>query len=188
MLILFAISSNLVLANDSLTNKALQNEKLITEAKSIAKRFGSTLKPQLKQALQSGGFTHAVKVCSVKAPEIAQQLSAETGWQVKRVSLKPRNSSTAITDDWENQVLNHFEQLQVQGSPIAKLAYSENVSGEFRFMKAQGAEPLCLNCHGTNIQPAIKDILNQLYPDDKATGYRQGQIRGAISLTKSLSN
>lgn len=62
-----------------------------TEAAALAKRFAQTLKPQLQQALAEGGPVAAIAVCSHKAPEIARQLSAESGWQVKRVSLKPRN-------------------------------------------------------------------------------------------------
>lgn len=185
-LTLSAISHGAVFATNIIENDAVLDSELTNEAKLIAKRFGSTLKPKLKQALQSGGFEHAVNVCSIEAPKIAQQLSIATGWQVKRVSIKPRNYQTAKPDGWEAEVLQRFEEKQKQGIPVTQLSFSETVADQFRFIKAQGVEPLCLNCHGTNIQPTIKKVLSQYYPEDRAIGYQQGQIRGAISLTKKL--
>jgi hypothetical protein len=41
-------------------------------------------------------------------------------------------------------------------------------------------------CHGENITAEVQQALDQYYPDDTATGYHLGQIRGAISLSKSL--
>jgi Protein of unknown function (DUF3365) len=180
------LTSGTVLANDINISKTASEQELAAEARVIAQQFGATLRPKLKQALQSGGFEHAVKVCSVEAPEIAKQLSMETNWQVKRVSLKPRNSSNAQPNPWEAGVLSFFDKQQKQGIEVEQLHFIETIDNEFRFMKAQGVQPLCLNCHGTNIQPQIKKALMRYYPNDKATGYRQGEVRGAISLTKTL--
>ncbi len=160
--------------------------KLKQEAVSIVKKFGGTLKPALKKALQSGGPAHAVSVCSETAPKIAQQLRNESGWYVKRVSLKPRNSSSAIPDTWEQKVLQQFDQRQAQGESAEKMAFAEVVDGKFRFMKAQGVEPVCLTCHAAMIAPDTEAALKKSYPDDKARGYSLGQIRGAFSLAKDL--
>ncbi len=160
--------------------------KLKQEAISIVKQFGGTLKPALKKAIKTGGPAHAVSVCSETAPQIAQKLRNDTGWYVKRVSLKPRNSSSAIPDTWEQKVLQQFDQRQAKGESAAKMAYAEVVDGKFRFMKAQGVEAVCLNCHAANIAPETEAALKQNYPDDKARGYTLGQIRGAFSLAKDL--
>ncbi|MDH5190087.1 MAG: DUF3365 domain-containing protein [Gammaproteobacteria bacterium] len=156
------------------------------EAVSIVKKFGGTLKPQLGKALKSGGPVHAIEVCSKKAPEIADKLSAETGWSVKRVSLKARNSKTAIPDEWERKILKQFDERQASGEPAERIAYAEIVDGRYRFMKAQGVEAVCLNCHAANIKTEVEAALKQHYPDDNARGYSLGQIRGAFSLSKDL--
>ncbi len=156
------------------------------EAVSIVKKFGGTLKPQLKKALKSGGPVKAIDVCSKTAPEIAQKLSSETGWTVKRVSLKPRNSKTAGPDAWERKVLRQFDERQTKGELAKKMAYAEIVDGRFRFMKAQGVEQVCMNCHAGKVAPATEKALKHHYPDDKARGYSLGQIRGAFSLSKDL--
>ena len=151
-----------------------------------SKEIRGTLKPQLKSALLSGGPVNAIKVCSTQAPEIARKLSLETGWEIKRVSLKPRNRKTALPDEWERRVLEHFDERQSKGEAPGKMAYGEIIDGQFRFMKAQGVEPVCLKCHGERLTPAVEDALKQHYPDDKATGYSLGQVRGAFSLSKGL--
>ena len=159
---------------------------LKAEAVSIVKRFGGNLKPRLKEALKSGGPVKAIDVCSRKAPEIAGELSHETGWQVKRVSLKPRNSSTAVPDEWERKVLQQFNERLAQGESPGQLAHGEIVNGRFRFLKAQPVESICLTCHGKNVTEKIRNTLRKNYPDDKATGYSLGEIRGAFSLSKKL--
>jgi len=159
---------------------------LKAEAITIVKQFGGALKPQLKKALAEGGVTHAIEVCSVKAPEIAKNLTLANNWQVRRVSLKARNNKSAIPDAWEKITLAEFDLRQQQGESAKTIAKAEIVGNEFRFMKAQGSAPLCLTCHGSELSQEAKTALKNHYPDDKATGYSLGQIRGAFSLTKQL--
>lgn len=156
------------------------------EAISLVKRFAGILKPTLKEAFQKGGPVNAIEVCSKKAPEIADRLSQESGWQIKRVSLKPRNSKTAVPDDWERKILKQFDARQLAGEPVVNLIYSETRGQRFRFMKAQPVEALCLNCHGTSLSPDVERALTEYYPDDKATHYSLGQVRGAFSLSREL--
>ena len=160
--------------------------ELKQEAMDIVKAFAGSLKPELVQAIQSGGPAHAISVCAEKAPAIAQRLSQETGWTVKRVSLKPRNSQTAIADTWERRVLQAFDRRQADGESASQMAYSEVVDNRFRFMKAQGVEAVCLSCHAAKIEPEVEAAIEKSYPDDQARGYALGQIRGAFSLARDL--
>ena len=161
---------------------------LKNEAISIVKQFGGSLKPELKKAIKAGGPAQAISMCSDKAPAIAQRLRNDTGWYLKRVSLKPRNDQTAIPDAWERKVLEQFDQRQANGESAEKMAYAEVVDGKFRFMKAQGVEAVCLNCHGVNIKTETEAALKAKYPHDKALGYTLGQIRGAFSLATDVES
>ncbi len=49
-------------------------------------------------------------------------------------------------------------------------------------MKAIPLQEGCLGCHGSEIKPAIAAALNEKYPNDQATGYSVGDIRGAFTL------
>ncbi len=175
-----------LMAAGSLYAQTVDKAALKMEAIGIVKQFGGVLKPQLKGALQEGGPAHAINVCSVQAPDIARNLSQSTGWSVKRVSLKARNSETAIPDTWEKGVLEQFDKRQANGETAEKMAYAEVVDGQFRFMKAQGVEDVCLKCHAAKIDPKTEAALKEHYADDAARGYTLGQIRGAFSLSKPL--
>lgn len=159
---------------------------LVNEASGLTARFVGTLLPTLQSALQAGGPLNAIDVCAIEAPKIAQQLSEESGWEVTRVSLKARNSSTAVPDTWETQVLNMFDQRQRAGESPATLNVAETVNGSFRYMQAQPTAPLCLTCHGSEVSQEVLSAIRAKYPNDLAIGYLAGQIRGAISLRKPL--
>lgn len=183
---LFALGIPLLLSFPVLQAADVDKAQLKQEAIGIVKKFGGSLKPELKKAIQAGGPANAIAVCSEKAPEIAKTLSADTGWSVKRVSLKPRNASSAIPDAWEQKVLQQFDRRQADGESAEKMAHAEVVNGQFRFMKAQGVEAVCMNCHAAEVKPDVEAALKEKYPADKARGYTLGQIRGAFSLSRDL--
>ena len=166
------------------TQSDIRIQPELTEALAISKRFADTLKPELKSAMESGGPIAAVETCSERAPQIASQLASETGWTVRRVSLQPR-SPQATPDPWERQALRDLAQRAEAEDSSDTLVVSEASDDAFRFMKAQLVEPLCLVCHGKSIAPELERVLRRLYPNDEATGYELGQIRGAISLSKA---
>jgi hypothetical protein len=166
--------------------KATKKQKLSKEAIDLVKQFGNALKPALKKAIKTKGLEYAVEFCAVKAPEITKKINQQNKeWTIKRVSLKNRNPS-AKPDNWERKVLKMFDKRQSNGESAKKMAYSEMVNGEFRFMKAQGVQGVCLSCHSKNIAKNIKSAIDKHYPNDKAIGYSLGQIRGAFSLSKKL--
>jgi hypothetical protein len=65
---------------------------------------------------------------------------------------------------------------------------TEGGKQSYRYMRALPTQPLCLNCHGSpeQLTPAVLEKLKALYPDDKAVGYRPGDIRGAITIRKPV--
>ena len=155
-------------------------DALQQQAICLVEQMVGRLKPALKKALQEGGPEHAIAVCSVNAPDIAASLS-NSGWQVKRVSEKNRNPA-AVPDEWETAVLEMFQTRLEEDSAPGALVFSEQTISGFRFAKAQITEGLCLNCHGTQLTPAVISRLNELYPNDRATGYSIREIRGMFSL------
>ena len=181
--------SAIVLSTASLhlaASNTTREPDLKLEATKIVKTFSDVLKPKLQEAIKAGGLEHAVKVCSIEAPEIASKLSKDTGWSIKRVSLKPRNVTTAAPDDFELNILKQFDALQIKGVQPSLLEHSEIVGNQYRYMKAQAVEGVCLNCHGSSMSPELKTLLKEKYPADAATGYSLGEIRGAFSLSKAL--
>lgn len=160
---------------------------LVEEAKAAANALGSALKGELQTAMKAGGPVVALDVCHTRAPELARTISAEREMQVNRVSLKNRNPVMGMPSVWQTEVLSDFQARKAAGEDPTTLAYAEVVDNEFRFMKAIPTEAVCLNCHGTEIRPEVAAKLNELYPEDKATGFKEGDLRGAFVVTKNLS-
>lgn len=168
---------------------ASDDDTQIEQARKATAAFGGALKSELVRAMQSGGALEAIEVCHTRADEIAETVSKDTGMDVSRISSKNRNPANAA-NDWQLAVLRSFDERRKSGDAPAALTWSETVdtaSGrEFRFMKAIPTAGLCLQCHGTAINPEVSAKLNELYPHDKAVGYREGDIRGAFLVTSKL--
>lgn len=165
-----------------------QDDALLAEARGLVKQFGGQLKGEVAAGMKAGGPVATIEVCSAKAPLIAEEISAASGWDVARTSLKLRNPKNA-PDAWETQVLEQFEARKAAGEPVAQLEFAEVVgSGEaqqYRYMKAIGTEEVCLNCHAAEIKPEVEAKLGALYPEDRARGFSVGDIRGAFTLSKT---
>lgn len=160
-------------------------------ARGIVKEFATTLQGELGAAIKSGGAVNAIVVCNTRAPAIAAGLSKKNQWTVARTSLKPRNAKNA-PDAWETRVLKDFEVRKAKGENPAQIEHAEIVSSagkrEFRYMKAIAIAPdaPCLACHGSAIDPKVGARLKTLYPQDQATGYKTGDLRGAFTLRQDL--
>ncbi len=173
------------------TIDASKMQALSDKARSAVQSLGGTLQGALQKAMKSGGPVEALSVCNTSAPEIAGAVSAEKNMQVSRVSLKNRNPEMGKANVWQVKVLEEFESRKAGGEKPMTLSYSEVVEHggqqEFRFMKAIPTGKLCLTCHGTTISPAVQKKLTELYPQDKAIGYKEGDLRGAFVVVKSLN-
>lgn len=157
---------------------------LSSEAAAAAASLGTALKAELEAAMQNGGPVAALGVCRLKAPEISARISAEGNLDVRRTSLKPRNPLNA-PNAWQAEVLRAFESRKAAGEDPSTLSYSALVAGEFRYMKAIPTAPVCLACHGEALAPDLAAKLAELYPHDRATGFRLGDLRGAFVVVKT---
>jgi len=166
---------------------------LMTEARAAATSLPPRLVTALNEEIARSGPEGAIPVCRDMAPKMAKEIVASTGWQLKRVTLKARNPERATPDAWERKMLEEFDRRAAAGENPAKLEKGEMVeqadgTRAFRYAKALPTQTLCLNCHGAadKLTPAVKARLAEHYPQDRATGYSEGQIRGAIVATKPL--
>ncbi len=161
------------------------------EAGALIQTFASSLKAELVEAMSAGGPSHAIGVCQERAPAIAATLSEDSEWNIARTSLKPRNPENA-PDAWETDVLEQFESRKAAGNEVAGMHYAEvverNGQAAYRFMQAIPTEGVCLTCHGTHLDPALAQTIDDAYPEDQARGYSVGDIRGAFTLSQPLQD
>jgi|CXWK01.1.fsa_nt_gi hypothetical protein len=159
----------------------------LAAARTAAKDLGETLKGVLVQSIKSGGPVAAIAACNTIAPAIGLELSKKYQAEVGRTALRVRNAANA-PDDYERRVLEEFAAKLSAGADPATLEHSEttDVNGvkTLRYMKAipMAAEP-CAACHGADLKPEVKAEIGKLYPQDQATGFKPGDLRGAFTIS-----
>lgn len=180
-----------LLAINGYSDQQADNASQSAAAKAAIQELAGALQAELKDAIQSGGPVAAIEVCNTEAMPITRKVSAEQGLQVSRVSLKNRNPSNQ-PNEWQTAVLEEFERQKAAGKDVATLVWSETVETgdvrEFRFMKAIPTGDVCLLCHGAQLAPGVSQVLAERYPDDKATGFAVGDIRGAFVVTSQSAD
>lgn len=189
---LFAVLPALSSAAGSDATATPQIKARVAEAKAVTQDFLKTLGGTMMKQMKAGGPGAAMDVCRKVAPEIANDISLQKGWKVTRVGTRVRNPMLGTPDAWEQDVLNRFAERAKQGEALKTMAYYEVVeepNGKYlRFMKAIGVAPKCLICHGDKAQmpEIVRTKLEALYPHDQATGYKPGDLRGAVSIKQPL--
>ena len=160
-------------------------EQQLAASENAVSQLSNNLKSELKKSLESGGPLEALTVCNVEAQNITANVAKDTEMQVGRTSLKIRNPLNS-PDAWEQATLHEFEKQKQSNKELKGIQTYEVIENEtgkwFRFMKAIPTSEVCLVCHGESIAPAVEEKLKQLYPDDLATSYRVGDIRGAFTV------
>ncbi len=163
---------------------AAQGTSELERAQAAAKVMGTELMGRLMKELSAGGPVQAVKVCSEVAPAIAAAHSKD-GLRIRRVTAKARNPQSR-PDAFEAERLARLEAAHADGQPLADVVEWVEDGGvrSLRMMRPIQVGKTCLTCHGdpAAIDPAVKKLLAERYPEDQATGYREGDFRGAVSV------
>lgn len=180
-LIVFSISALLLIScgqkSDQESAKA-DDILLMTTSGKLIVRFQKELKSELVAAMNLGGPVNAISVCQVRAPEIAAGFSNEF-WSIRRVTDKNRNPDNLATEH-ELEILGSFADTAATG-PAHYYEWVDSADTRtFCFYMPIRVMPLCINCHGAeaDIDDATRATLSELYPDDKAVGYKAGDLRG----------
>lgn len=154
----------------------------------ISTELLKTLQNELQQAIQSGGIKEAINVCNLKAIPLTGivEKSTKSPVEIKRTSLRYRNEKNA-PDEFELIALNHYESLMASNDEIPPF-YIQKINAEessfYNYYKPLTMKPICLTCHGSNemIGEETLTLIRELYPEDKATGYSEGDFRGLVRI------
>lgn len=157
----------------------------LARARAAAASFSGQLRAALQAAMTEGGPAAAVDVCHADAPRIAAEVMARHDVRLGRVALpgRHRNPAQAATG-WQLETLERFQEAVDRGAPAAEqVAVLRNDLPEgvaLRMMRGIVTEPACLACHGKDLAPGIREAIRLRYPDDGATGFAVGDLRGAL--------
>lgn len=162
----------------------------VDRAKVIANETFGVLSSNLQFAIQSGGLTNAVPFCAVVAPPLTRGVANKHGVSLRRFSHKARNL-LGRANEVELSVLKSFQALLVNNTNPPPAFATNLIAGKATvFAPIVIQNEVCLKCHGVpgrEIHPDVHSVIRRHYPEDQATGFSAGQLRGAWRIDIPLS-
>lgn len=132
-------------------------------------------KQSLQAALAEGmarGPASAIDACRLEAPRLAAAASTPEA-RVGRTSHRLRNPANAPAD-WMRPLLDFYATAPADAPPRA-VALEDGRAG---YVEPIRVGEVCLSCHGEQLAPSVAARIQELYPEDRATGFRLGDFRG----------
>ena len=157
-----------------------EEELLLARGKAITQEAFQLLSSNLKQALLRGGVSEALPYCSLQAGPLTRQVAKTNDVVLRRVSHEPRNPKNRA-DETEAALLKRFGKELADSKPPQPVVVRGDSGQAVYFAPIVLNNPLCLKCHGqpgTDIGAANLATIRELYPQDKATGFKLGELRG----------
>ncbi len=162
-IVILLLSAGIGHAQDAATDRA----------RSLLLPFKQNLQAALREGLAQGPV-HAVGVCQVQAPDIAEAI-ANGGIRVGRSSDRLRNPDN-ISPEWVSPILEQYLASTAEREPRIVQLDGDRVG----YVEPILLQPLCVTCHGKTLAPDVASKINELYPEDRATGYAAGDLRGVF--------
>lgn len=136
----------------------------------------------LMGAIQSEGTLHALEFCNIQAMPLTDSMSTKYNATIKRVSDRNRNPGNKASAEEIAYILKFSDQL-AEGTEPEPITVT--MGSKIHFYYPIITNTMCLKCHGnpTDMEPEVVEKIALLYPDDKATGYKENQVRGIWSIT-----
>ncbi len=162
-------------------------EKYISVGHDIALEAQKTLLINVSRSMNKGGPLHALEFCHLNALPIIDSLNTACHCKIIRITSNNRNPDNALTNKTDKEVWDFYAHFtSPKGYRDTVLAGEENSIIYYKPITI--AIPACLKCHGIpgkDIDDVTAAKIDRLYPDDLATGYEQGDLRGLWKITFS---
>ena len=162
---------------------------LLKQARSQVKLVAGELKQRVSRDVSEKGAENALSSCRLQVEGITDRVMLHGGWEIRRTAFQVRNPNN-LPDPWEKEVLALFAKRKAEGVDMTQHEFAKvvNLDGKrvFRYMKPIRTQGFCTSCQGVSLPPEVRSKISEKYPDDKAVGFKPGDLRGAFSLLKVL--
>ena len=155
----------------------------------VAGRLFASLMTTLQKKIAADGPESAIAYCRLEALPLTAQIAEEfpSVKNVRRTALRVRNPANA-PDATDRPVLEEWLASwnpAAAPQPVVKKYHAADGTKELRYYRPVPVMALCLACHGSGeqIPDNVRAALQRDYPQDQATGFREGDLRGAIVVT-----
>lgn len=162
------------------TVKSIDTADLLKKGDTISTRVQKLLLVNVMTAMNAGGPGNAVTFCNEHAMTLTDSLAGEYNCVIQRVSDKYRNPSnkpSAVDMEVSAKMISSNTMNPVMISENGRMVYYKPI---------KIAMPACLKCHGSpgnEVDVKTLEIIRQKYPNDLATGYKEGDFRGLWKIT-----
>ena len=179
---IFLIFIGFISCDHSLTPE--EKQEYSDKGKEIAQASFNALSEKLTEQMKTGGTAKAIPFCNVEALPLTQQLSEKYNVTIKRTSDKLRNQKNKPTER-ELKIIDSYQELISEHKEIAPILEVDSNNNK-HFYAPITVKANCLVCHGKVdefVTVKTDSIIKSLYPNDKALGYIEGELRGIWSIT-----
>ena len=152
----------------------------LERGQAIARQAFSVLSSNLTNAIAAGGISNALPYCAVMAVPLTTSVAATNRVELRRVSHRPRNPKNKANAEEMTHIARGQAEVQKGRRPTPVVLDSGGDTVTFLAPIVLG-HTVCLQCHGQpgeDIQPQNLALIRRLYPQDQATGFRLGDLRG----------
>ena len=181
ILSVFLVQCNKESGNKGIIPERKEEIKSLTKEdfKNIAEQTKKNLVGNLTKQISENGAEKALEFCNVNAIPLTQKLEAENGVMVKRVSDKNRNPDNTANET-ELKIIEQFK-TQLAKKEELKATMENGV-----FYAPITTNAMCLQCHGSEkeMKPEVLAKIKSFYPNDKALGYKENELRGLMVINK----
>lgn len=148
---------------------------VVARAEQALQALQTALVARLSEELTRNGPAAAVMVCRDEAQAITERVAKEQGVEIGRTSHRLRNPANAARP-WANPFV-----LEAAARKAAEVTTRVvDLGDRVGVLRPIGTAEMCTRCHGEQavVRPAIGAMLDAAYPQDRATGFAVGDLRG----------
>jgi hypothetical protein len=147
----------------------------ISRADLIVASLQDALLRELMHGLEQGGPESAVQSCHIDVVGAIRRVERRPGIAAGRTADRLRNPANAPTA-WAAPLVRANA-----GRPAREVeGFVADLGGAVGVLRPIVEQPMCGSCHGPadKIAPAVAAALKHRYPNDRAVGFLNGEIRG----------
>ena len=147
----------------------------IAKAEQAMNELQQALLAKLTAAMASGGPAAAVGVCRTDARAIADAVAKKHGIELGRTSHRVRNPANAPRA-WARMIVDGGSGAAASAEKVRTVDLGERIG----VLRPIGTAETCTRCHGAEdeVRRNIGATLAAAYPEDRATGFAPGDLRG----------
>jgi hypothetical protein len=130
---------------------------------------------QLQDRLARGGPAGAFEACHVNAADVARRLARYEGIAAGFTSDRLRNP-TNKPRPWAGRLVAENAGRRVRDVD----GFAVDLGDRIGVLRPMLEHETCASCHGPaeQVSPAVRRLIAERYPTDRAVGFAEGEIRG----------